>query len=213
MIEKKQQTSSNGSFLSVLMLLIILGILVTLGYYVFMEPEALGFQNIDSTQKKILVQGKDADLKSVAPEQANIRLYFANTSFDALNAEDRGVAKCPSILAYSKAVIAQLIKGPSQKGLYRTIPPAASLRAVFLYGQTLVVDFSKDLINQHPGGAGSELLTVYSIVNTLMELPPVDGKSIKNVQILINGYPLKTLIGHVNIERPLTSEAGLVSSI
>ncbi|HOT76382.1 MAG TPA: GerMN domain-containing protein, partial [Candidatus Wallbacteria bacterium] len=134
-------------------------------------------------------------------------------SFDALNPEDRGVPKCSSIIAYSKAVIAQLIKGPNQKGLFRTIPPAASLRAVYLYGETLVVDFSKDLVNQHPGGVSSELLSVYSIVNTLMELPPVDGKSIKNVQILINGYPMKTLIGHVNIEKPLTAESGLVSSI
>lgn len=213
MIEKKQQTASSGSFLSILMLLLILGILVTLGYYVFFEPEALGFQNVDSSQKKILVQGKDADLKSVAQEQMNIRLYFANASCDSLSAEDRGVPRCASLLAYSKAVVAQLIKGPSQKGLFRTIPPAASLRAVYLYGETLVVDFSKDIVNQHSGGVSAELLTVYSIVNTLMELPPVDGKSVKNVQILINGYPMKTLIGHVNIEKPLTGEAGLVSSI
>ncbi|HPG60219.1 MAG TPA: hypothetical protein PKW98_20570, partial [Candidatus Wallbacteria bacterium] len=100
MIEKKQQTASSGSFLSILMLLIILGILVTLGYYVFFEPEALGFQNVDSSQKKILVQGKDADLKSVAQEQTNVRLYFANASFDALNPEDRGVPRCSSIIAY-----------------------------------------------------------------------------------------------------------------
>ncbi len=213
MIEKKQQSASGGNFLSVLMLLIILGILMTLGYYVFIEPEALGFQNVDSTQKKIRVQGKDADLKSVAPEQANIRLYFANAAFDALNVEDRGVAKCNSILSYAKSVISQLIKGPTQKGLFRTIPPAVVLRAVYVYGETLVVDFSKDLVNQHTGGISSELLTVYSIVNTLMELPPVDGKSVKNVQILINGYPIKTLTGHVNIEKPLTGEPGLVSSI
>lgn len=213
MIERKQQGSSIGSFISVLMLLLILGILVILGYYVFFEPEKLGFQNIDSSQKKILVYGKDADLKSVAPEQMNVRLYFANSSYELLTTEDRGIAKCPNVLSCAKAIISQLIKGPNNKGVYRTIPPAVSLRAVYLYGETLVVDFSKDLVTQHSGGVSSELLTVYSLVNSLMEIPPVDGKIIKNIQILINGNPMKSLAGHVSIEKPLTAEMKLVSSI
>lgn len=211
MIEKKQ--TSSGSWLSVFMLLIMLGILVTLGYYLFMEPEVLGFPGAAENQKKILLNGKTAELKSLAPEQMNVRLYFANASFESLAPEDRGIPKCPNIQAYAREIVKQLIKGPANKDLYRTIPQGVTLRAVYMSGDTLVVDFSKDIVTQHPGGAAAEMLTVYSIVNSLAELPATNGKAVKNIQILVNGYAIKSIAGHINAEKPLTMEQGLVSSM
>ena len=211
MIEKKQ--TSGGNWLSVIMLLIILGILVTMGYYMFMEPETLGFSGIDAAQKKILMNGKSAELKSIAPEQMNTRLYFATAGMESLSAEDRGISKYPNIQEYTRAIIRQLIKGPVNKDLYRTIPAGTTLRAVYVSGETLIVDFSKDIVTQHPGGVSAELLTVYSIVNSLAEVPAANNKSIKNIQILVNGYVIKNLAGHVNVEKPLAPENSLVSSI
>jgi len=41
-------------------------------------------------------------------------------------------------------------------------------------------------------------MTVYSIVNTLTEIPPIRG-----VQILVEGNETKSLVGHIDISMPL----------
>jgi Sporulation and spore germination. len=41
-------------------------------------------------------------------------------------------------------------------------------------------------------------MTVYSIVNTLTEIPPING-----VQILVGGNEMKSLVGHIDISMPL----------
>lgn len=210
MIEKKQ---SSGNFLSVLMLLIILGILVTLGYYIFFEPEVLGFTNIEPGSKKVLINGKATEIKSVASPKMSVRLYFSTPTFEALTAEDQEIPKCSSVQECARAVVEKLVKGPGNKDNYRTIPPMTTLRTVFLNGETLVVDFSKEIVTQHPGGVSAELMTVYSIVNTLAEIPPLDGKAVKSVQILINGSLMKNLVGHIAIDKPLVPEPRLISSI
>ena len=210
MIEKKQRS---GSFLSVLMLLLILGILLTLGYCLFYQPELLGFPPEEAEKKSVFINGKTVDLKTVAPELMNVRLYFSNANSETLSTEDRGIPKCSSVQNYAREILKQLIKGPNNKDLYRTIPPTTTVRAIYLYGTTLVIDFSKDIVTQHNGGVSSELLTIYSIVNTLAELPAVDGKAVKNIQILVNGAVLKSLVGHINIEKPIAPESKFVSSI
>ena len=50
-----------------------------------------------------------------------------------------------------------------------------------------------------PGGSEAELLTVYSVVNSLTANFP----AVKRVQILIEDRPAPTLAGHVDLTRPL----------
>ena len=59
---------------------------------------------------------------------------------------------------------------------------------------------------KHPGGSMQELLTVYSLVNTLLvNLPTASA-----VQILIDGREADTLAGHVDLRRPLRKNEALI---
>jgi len=68
-----------------------------------------------------------------------------------------------------------------------------------------VADFSKELVERHWGGTAGELMTVYGIVNTLGELPGV-----KQVRITVEGRPLETLAGHLDLREPLAPDPDLV---
>jgi hypothetical protein len=63
------------------------------------------------------------------------------------------------------------------------------------------------LRDEHPGGAWTEVLAVYSLVNTLVE----NFSDVKQVQILIDGNESETLAGHVDISRPLMSRIQLLA--
>jgi len=53
-------------------------------------------------------------------------------------------------------------------------------------------------VRDHPGGSAGELITVYSVVNTLTELPGV-----KEVRWLIDGQAVESLAGHLDLSRPV----------
>jgi hypothetical protein len=60
--------------------------------------------------------------------------------------------------------------------------------------------------SKHRGGSTQELLTVYSLVNTLT----VNLPTIAAVQILIDGREADTLAGHVDLRRPLRKNEALI---
>jgi hypothetical protein len=60
------------------------------------------------------------------------------------------------------------------------------------------VDFDRAVKNKHPGGALSELFTVFSVVNTLaLSMPEVEA-----VKIMIEGREAETMAGHIDIRLP-----------
>jgi hypothetical protein len=69
-------------------------------------------------------------------------------------------------------------------------------------GGTAVIDFSRDLVSSHPGGSSSELLTVYGLANSLAANFP----HIRQVRILVDGEPVESLKGHVDLSRPVQAD-------
>ena len=80
------------------------------------------------------------------------------------------------------------------------VPPEASVREVWVSpGGIAYVDFDRAFYVFGGGGSLGELHTVYSVVATLaVSFPEIDA-----VQILIDGAPIDTLAGHVDLSRPL----------
>jgi hypothetical protein len=68
------------------------------------------------------------------------------------------------------------------------------------------VDFSGDLVAGHPGGSVSELFTLYGLADTLAENFP----HIRQVRILIEGQPVESIKGHVDLRRPVAADFRLV---
>ncbi len=80
------------------------------------------------------------------------------------------------------------------------VPPQAIVREVWVSpGGIAYVDFDRSFYVFGGGGSLGELHTVYSVVATLaVSFPEIDA-----VQILIDGAPVETLAGHIDLSRPL----------
>ena len=68
------------------------------------------------------------------------------------------------------------------------------------------VNFNSALTTEHPGGSSAEMMTVYSIVNTLS----LNFPRIKRVQILIDGKPIETIAGHLFLREAILPKLDLI---
>ncbi|MEA3485362.1 MAG: GerMN domain-containing protein [Candidatus Aerophobetes bacterium] len=134
-----------------------------------------------------------------APQLKEIKLYFSTSKGNYLFPEKRKIIASSELNKEAKLTLKELIKGPTDSSLFPTLPPQTEVRAVYIKDDCIYVDFSSSLSESHPGGSTGELLSVYSIVNTLL----TDFPSQSRVQILIQGEPRETLAGHIDIREPL----------
>jgi spore germination protein GerM len=147
----------------------------------------------------------DGEAEEGASAKLPVFLYFADPVQPYLKAEQRPAMEGEDPVEFCRLLVESLIRGPN-RGLARTIPAQSKLRAVFIEGKTAYVDFSREISDSHPGGIATELMTVYSIVNTLvLNLDGVD-----QVKLLIEGRDADTLAGHIDIRFPLSADMMII---
>ena len=107
----------------------------------------------------------------------------------------------------AKQILADLITGPTGKTGLRALPSGTELRQVYvLENGTAYVDFSSELKRGLRGGSSEELYTVYSIVNSVaLNIP-----EIRRVGLLVDGQPIDTLNGHLDLRRPLPPDLSVI---
>lgn len=139
--------------------------------------------------------------KSTRPSTTTVQvvLYFYDSEKELLVPIKRNIIAQEAISLQLKTVIQELIKGPQDAAYSQTLPPETKVRAVYTRENIIYVDFFAPLTEKHPGGTSAELLSIYSIVNTLLENFP----AYTQVQILIDGKLQQTLAGHIDIRKPL----------
>lgn len=115
-----------------------------------------------------------------AYEKVNLRLYFANETGDRLVEENRRNVVYNSNISLEKLVLEKLVEGPMAEGAYPTINPTTKVISVTVQDGTCYVNLNNDFLSQ-PYNVASDV-TIYSITNSLVELPNVN-----RVQISING--------------------------
>lgn len=132
--------------------------------------------------------------------KAVVSLYFADADNAFLKSEQKKISRSSDPVKFGRAIIESLIKG-SEGELGRTIPEETLLKTFNVAKDgSAYADFTSAIRDKHPGGSSSELLTVYSIVNSLvMNIP-----EIKRVKILIEGRESMTLAGHIDLRFPFT---------
>ncbi|MBW1693787.1 MAG: GerMN domain-containing protein [Deltaproteobacteria bacterium] len=155
---------------------------------------------LDQTDNDESVVGTNSSDKLV------VHLYFSDKEGSFLTAEERVFFHSDRPADFAKIIIEALIEGP-RKGLVRTIPARTILRALYVTQEGIAfVDFSDTIKDDHPGGVRSELLAIFSIVNSLiLNMSQVDA-----VKILINGNESTTLAGHVDLRFPFKANMLLV---
>jgi len=139
-------------------------------------------------------------------EKKIVHLYFKDRELSFLEAETRELVSPQDTILLGKGILDMLIRGPEQ-GLGPTIPRHTGVRAFFIAEDgTAYADLTGNIQTDHPGGSVTEMLTVYSIVNSLVLNIPV----IKQVKLLIDGQEAMTLAGHIDIRNPLKANMLMV---
>lgn len=163
-----------------------------------------GLELIDSNKIPFGALGSDdiVDGTSQAKNSnVNIELYFADKSGTYLQTEQRSVPQSDKE-PIEKIVINELMNGSRTDGL-RLIPVEAKLLSVEVKDGVCFVNFSKDFVEKRTAGSSAELMTIYSIVNTLTELDAID-----KVQFLIEGQKVETF-GEMVFDEPFTQNDSL----
>lgn len=138
----------------------------------------------------------------------NVKLFFQAADRPGLMIEERTVPQSNDLSRQIKAVVEELIAG-SKNGLMPTLAPATRVLEVFVTARGVAyVNLSKEAAEGAGGGSEAELITVYSVVNSLA----VNFPAIKRVQILLEDKPRPTLWGHVDLTRPLPPDMTLLAS-
>ena len=106
---------------------------------------------------------------------------------------------------WAREVIAELIRGPQDNEHVKTVPPNAKLRDLWIEDGIAYVDFSREFQSEHWGGSAGDTFTLFSIVNSLTELPNIEA-----VHFLIEGETEDAILGHMDTTRPMGRRDDLI---
>jgi len=198
---KKQRRKKKAGFFGfkTFMILVLLGAVAALVLYV---------RSGGTLQELGLLLPAELRLESPSVTQGSWEpeIFFGDMDTDLLIAEKRTLPWSKDPEQRARRLLSELLRGPTGAAV-RTTPESTTLRSVVITaGGTAQADFSAQLSREHPGGSSSEVLTVYSIVNTLV----FNIDSIKMVQILIEGQTLDTLAGHMDCRQPFASNVKII---
>lgn len=137
-----------------------------------------------------------------ATQIVNLNLYFANKNGDKLKTQST-VIEYNANVAVEKVVVEQLIAGPKEKGYYATIPKDTKAISVTTKDGVCYVNLDSGFTAQGYDVLGT--VTIYSIVNSLTELP-----GITSVQILVNGETSVPYKDNISLETTFQSNPEIV---
>lgn len=140
---------------------------------------------------------KDINLESDTHTSENkvLRLYFA-TEDQRLFPEYRTV-KLSDTVAIEQYIVSELIKGPTDEGLFPTITSDTKVLSAESADGTAYINMSQSFIDKNQGTSDKEQRAVYSIVNSVCDVTGVN-----DVQILIEGKKVEGF-SNVNLTEPI----------
>lgn len=156
-----------------------------------------GCRGVDKVQEK----SNEAANNGSKGELINVVLYYPDGNCEYLIPETRLVSFNKSA---EQTVLEEFFQGPGRKELINPIPRGTRLLSIDRKNDMVTINLSKEFIKNHPGGSSGEIMSVYSIVNTLTEIP-----GIKSVQFKVNGNSYETLVGHLVFNKPFKRDRSL----
>jgi spore germination protein GerM len=191
--KKSQKKGGSGRFF---LFLIIIGVGLFLAYQFRQE--------IFDSLKPLLE--KKPEKKTAVKEKKIVTLYFSEEEGEYLVGEKREIPKKESVEEEAKEAIIELIRGPRGE-LIPTLPSQTELLGLQLDQRGLArVNFNRALTKNHPGGSSAEMMTVYSVVNSLTSNFP----NIKRVQFLVEGKQVETIAGHLSLRQSVPPKPDLI---
>ena len=144
------------------------------------QTEYANNQNNESGHKKMKV-------KVYYPDESGLHLVGVKREIDVDDKNDK----------YTAAVEA-VMTPPTEKNLTNVVANHSALISVKVKDGTAVVNLSKNIKKGFVGGSTGEEFLIGSVVNTLTEF-----EEVKDVKFLIDGQPVETLSGHMDLSTPI----------
>ena len=194
--KKSRKKSGIGKFL---VFLIVVGVGLFLAYHFRQEiMDFLTLLSVKKPEKKIAVK-----------EKKIVTLFFSEEEGEYLVGEKREIPKRERVEEEARETVVELIRGPKGK-LISALPPQTKLLTLEMDQNGVAkVNFDQTLSKEHPGGSSAEMLTLYSIVNSLT----LNFPQIKRVQILIDGKVVESIAGHISLKEPVSFNASIVKKM
>ena len=147
--------------------------------------------------------GEGAVVEELGEGVQSVRLVFASRGAGRTIEERREIVVMEDPASRARRIVEELVAGPADDEADGTIPPSTRVLSVFFDGTGgAFVDFSKELVDDHPGGSTGELFTIRSIVKTLA----LNFPDIERVSILVDGDEVETIAGHIDASVPFPVE-------
>jgi len=142
--------------------------------------------------------GRPAE-EDLGPGVQSVVLAFADKRGESMVEERREVPVPDDPAGRAQRILEELARGPKNGDGVRTLPEGTKVRSVVLDDSGCAfVDFSRELVANHPGGSTGELLTIRSIVRTLASNFP----EVSSVRVLVEGREIETIAGHIDASTP-----------
>lgn len=153
----------------------------------------------------IATESTDLDSAELYFPGADGRLYLHRQTVPATD----------EVMARIEMVVKALLEGPAgatDGTLQPPLPTGTRLVGVYRYDeQTVALDLRSPEGDEPgqlpPSGSKQELLSVYSLVNTVV----IGHEGVERVVLLWNGSQPETFAGHVDVSRPLAADPGLIA--
>ena len=163
----------------------------------------------DSDGEEVGILGSEDIVHDTEPETEEkkyIKLYFSDLKSEKLIAEAREITVSQKETMEMR-VLKELVKGPVNPKLMKTIPAETKILSAETKEGICFVNFSQEFRTRHTGGSAGEMMTVYSIVNSLTE---IDG--VEKVQFLIEGQKKDVFI-HLIFNEPFSRDQELIQKL
>lgn len=145
----------------------------------------------------------------------NVSLYFAaQTETEAYLVKE--TREIPISEDFYENVLEELIKGPESSNLYPTVPSDVKVNSVKILDGTAFVDFSREIITnveEIPHSSTTEVLAIFSIVNTLTEFEDIDTVRITvegRESGQLEGLYIEDFWGHLGIHEEFTRDETII---
>ncbi|HEX9078483.1 MAG TPA: GerMN domain-containing protein [Desulfuromonadaceae bacterium] len=131
------------------------------------------------------------------PSGTRTGVLFFVADGSRLAREARELGPCGDTTACVKDLLDELFSGPVG-GLSEALPEGGGFNGVQIVGDTAIVDLNRNFVDELPPGSSSEMMAVYSIVDTICANFP----QIARVKLTIEGAEGARL-SHLDLSRPL----------
>ena len=152
----------------------------------------------EATQPEIVVP---TPVPTPSTKLVKVTLYYPDNQAMYLFKVTREIAVVDGAIV--RAIIGELQKGSSGSG--PTIPKEAKLLSAVVKDNVAYLNFSQEFRTKHWGGTSGENETLFSIVNSLTELP-----NIKSVQFYLEGKVEESILGHADWRYPFVRNEQII---